>query len=242
MPKQKERKVLKDKDLSKVVNDVIDVRTYELLERISSRLRIEQISGPISSGKESKIFYGRGKEEYAMKVYHITTATHKRAIRRYLVTDKRIGSMNSSTFQLIQIWARREYSNAATLYEDGINVPKPYLLERNVLVMKFLGYNGNRAPLLKEYDYIDDKLYKMIIEQIKRMTTISKLVHGDLSEYNIMIYDDKPFFIDFTQSVPIDSENALELLRRDLININRFFSSKGIQVIDLNELILSISK
>jgi len=69
-----------------------------------------------------------------------------------------------------------------------------------------------------------------LIQQVEIMTKRAKLVHGDLSEYNVMVYDNKCYIIDVSQAIPIDYEDAIMLLKRDLDNINRFFEDKGINI------------
>ena len=62
------------------------------------------------------------------------------------------------------------------------------------------------------------------------------LVHGDLSEYNILLFRDKPILIDCGQALTADHFNAKEFLMRDIANVNRFFRSRDIDTIDDNEL------
>ena len=69
------------------------------------------------------------------------------------------------------------------------------------------------------------------------MVNKAELVHGDLSEYNIMVKDGKNYIIDVSQAVDIDHPNALELLKRDIENLNTFFESKGIEIIETEEIL-----
>jgi len=59
------------------------------------------------------------------------------------------------------------------------------------------------------------------------------LVHGDLSEYNIMIWEEKPVICDISQAVLLDHPLSDQLLRRDIVNINNYFSELGVEVLDL---------
>jgi len=239
--KRKAEKRLKDEDLIKVVDSTIDPRTENILFEISRKLNIDKIYGAISSGKEAKVYPAIDKEGkwYAIKVYYVSTASHKRAVKRYMIGDPRFMDVRSkSTRSLISNWARKEFKNLKRLYDSQVRVPRPYLVIENVLVMEFIGEDGVPAPLLKEVgdELITRELYYEIIEQIKRMVNIAKLVHGDLSEYNILVHDSKPYIIDVGQAVSIDHHNWKELLERDLININNFFSSKGIEVISIEDI------
>jgi len=65
----------------------------------------------------------------------------------------------------------------------------------------------------------------------------SGLVHGDLSEYNVMIVNRLPYLIDVGQAILVEDETARDLLRRDIENVNRFFSSKGVDVLAVEEIL-----
>ncbi|EWG07598.1 MAG: non-specific serine/threonine protein kinase [Candidatus Aramenus sulfurataquae] len=239
--KRKEEKRRKDEDLFKVVDSTIDPRTYLVLEKIASKLKIDTYLGAISSGKEAKIYPAKtidGKF-YAVKIYYVSTASHKRAVEKYTLGDKRFEKIKvSNTRQLIFTWAKKEFKNLKRMYEAGVWVPEPILVMENVLVMQFIGDNGVRAPLLKELpdDEIDQDLYDQVVSQIQLMVNKAKLVHGDLSEYNVMVYD-HIYIIDVSQSLPVDHENARELLLRDITRVNEFFSSKGVKVLDIEEIL-----
>ncbi|AWR98210.1 serine protein kinase RIO [Acidianus sulfidivorans JP7] len=239
--KKKEEKRRKDADLFKVVDSTIDPRTYLILQDIARKLKIDYYLGSISSGKEAKIYPAKTYDGnfYAVKIYYVSTSASKKAIQKYTIGDKRFENIKANnTRKLISIWARKEFKNLSILFEAGVNVPKPILVQENVLVMSFIGDNGVRAPLLKELpdEEITKEMYENILDQVNIMVNKAKLVHGDLSEYNIIVYD-KIYIIDVSQSISIESENALELLRRDIQNINRFFESKGIEVYDSEEIL-----
>jgi RIO kinase 1 len=246
--KKKVEKRRKDEDLFKVVDSTLSPRTYVLLEEIASKLNIDYYLGAISSGKEAKVYPAKtvdGKY-YAVKIYYVSTSASKRAIQKYTFGDKRFEDIKvTNTRQLIITWARKEFKNLSIMYESGVNVPKPILVEENILVMDFIGENGNRAPLLKELseDEITKDLYDEVISQLEIMVNKAKLVHGDLSEYNIMVWD-KVYIIDVSQAISIESENAIDLLIRDIENVNRFFSSKGIEVYPTEDILkrLNITK
>jgi len=246
--KKKVEKRRKDEDLFKVVDSTLSPRTYVLLEEIASKLNIDYYLGAISSGKEAKVYPAKtvdGKY-YAVKIYYVSTSASKRAIQKYTFGDKRFEDIKvTNTRQLIITWARKEFKNLSIMYESGVNVPKPILVEENILVMDFIGENGNRAPLLKELseDEITKDLYDEVISQLEIMANKAKLVHGDLSEYNIMVWD-KVYIIDVSQAISIESENAIDLLIRDIENVNRFFSSKDIEVYPTEDILkrLNITK
>jgi RIO kinase 1 len=81
------------------------------------------------------------------------------------------------------------------------------------------------------------RIYKEITEIITLIYRKARLVHGDLSEYNIMIFEGKPVVIDVSQAVSIDHPNARSFLEQDLKNITRFFAKAGVEVEDPADLL-----
>jgi RIO kinase 1 len=80
-----------------------------------------------------------------------------------------------------------------------------------------------------------NKVYGEILASLQRLYGKAGLVHGDLSEYNIMIWKGHPILFDVSQSVTLSHPMADFLLRRDLTNLNRFFSRMGIDVLPIEE-------
>ncbi|QKR00507.1 serine protein kinase RIO [Metallosphaera tengchongensis] len=232
----------KDSDLFKTVDSTFDTSTSLALLYVMRKLGIEVIMGAIASGKEAKVYPAKTREEnyLALKVYYTSTASHKKALSRYIAMDSRHKIKATSTKDLIYGWARKEFGNLKRLYEAGVSVPKPYLVHKNLLVMEFLGHDGVRAPLLFEYEDITQELYEKVLEQITLMIGKAKMVHSDLSEYNIMVFDSSPVIIDVGQSIQLSDDPNLEFLNKDLKNINRFFSSRGINVRPVEEILNSV--
>ena len=100
--------------------------------------------------------------------------------------------------------------------------------------MEFIGKNGTSAPLLKNHQLKKpQKTYLTIIEYLSQLYKKAKLVHGDISEYNIMIQDESPIIFDMAQSVSIKHPLADTLLYRDIYNLNRFFTRQNVDVLPL---------
>ncbi len=103
-------------------------------------------------------------------------------------------------------------------------------MEKNVLILGFIGKNGIPAPVLREVRLqAAADWYKKIIELIKQLYDKARLVHGDLSEYNIMIPDGYPVFIDFGQAVTTEHPEARGFLERDIVNINHYFAGLNVR-------------
>ncbi|MFQ5998507.1 MAG: RIO1 family regulatory kinase/ATPase, partial [Candidatus Bathyarchaeia archaeon] len=98
------------------------------------------------------------------------------------------------------------------------------------LVMEFLGENGKPAPTLRETLLSDpNETYKKIVESVKVLFQKAELVHGDLSEFNIMIFHDEPYIFDMSQAVLVSHPLSHELLRRDLTNLTAYFQKLGVK-------------
>ena len=238
-PSKRSLRRIKDKDLYETVEEVFDSETLLALYEVMRRGVVSKVYGVISSGKEARVYWAKNRkgEDLALKIYLTMTAEFRKSIWKYIYGDPRFEGMSPRNIkQLIYLWTRKEFRNLKRLFEAGVRVPKPIYVYKNILVMEFIGEDGVRAPLLKEvyrdltleqHKYIFDK----VVEYIARAYHIAKLVHADLSEYNIMIYNDEPIIIDVSQAVHIAHANALEFLRRDISNIVRFFKYEvGLEV------------
>ena len=118
-----------------------------------------------------------------------------------------------------------------SLCAAGLPVPQTYSLTRSVLVMEFLGENGWPAPRLKDVELTKksyERVYKRLILILRDMYQKCRLVHGDLSEYNLLYYKKDIWIIDVSQSVEIDHPNALHFLRSDCKNVTDYFSKYGL--------------
>lgn len=105
--------------------------------------------------------------------------------------------------------------------------------------MAFVGTDGFPAPKLKDVDISSSKareLYRDCVILIWRLYNIVKLVHADLSEFNILYHDGSVVIIDVSQSVEREHPSAFEFLRKDCTNISEFFCKKGVSTMTIKEL------
>lgn len=216
------------KEELKVFAKVLDNLTIKALYEMRNRMIIFGLVGIIKEGKESVIFLGKDfeKNDIAIKIYRIYHCDF-RSMRSLLALDSRYERIKLERRNVIFKWCNREYRNLKLAYEKGnVSVPKPIASYQNILVMEFLGKDEVPYPLLCEIemDYETAKnYYAQIIENLKKLKKIG-LVHGDLSEYNILVGDDKIYLIDFSHGVKKDSPIYEDLFKRDIENINNFFS------------------
>lgn len=142
---------------------------------------------------------------------------------------------------MVKTWAEKEMRNLTRLQSAGIPCPDPIILRSHVLVMGFIGHEGWAAPLLKDVNISESKareLYLICVRIMRNLYWKAKLVHADLSEFNILynIVTDELFIIDVSQSVEHDHPSALLFLRKDCANINDFFRKHNVCVMSVKEL------
>lgn len=117
--------------------------------------------------------------------------------------------------------------------------PEPIMLRSHVLVMSFIGRDDMPAPLLKNAVLSESKareLYLQVIQNMRIMYQEARLVHADLSEFNILYHNGDAYIIDVSQSVEHDHPHALEFLRKDCSNVNDFFQKHNVAVMTVREL------
>ncbi len=217
---------IRDEDQWKVREDVFDEVTLLALYRLIHKKQITAIGGPVSTGKEGNVFYGEREDRpLAIKIYMIRTANF-RAMTEYIDGDPRFSHIRRSRKEIIFAWTRKEFSNLKRARKAGIPVPEAYSFDRNILLMEFLGEGQAPFPQIREVELPEPAAtYREIIGYIGTLFSRARLVHGDLSEYNIL-YGGRPYLIDMGQAVTRDHPRALHFLVRDIRNINRFFSDK----------------
>ncbi len=120
-------------------------------------------------------------------------------------------------------WKNAEVDALYRLQAAGVRVPKPFGYFNDVLVMELVTDSaGNPAPRLGEVDLspaVAREYHRILIRQIARMLHIG-LIHGDLSEFNVLVAPDGPVIIDLPQVVNAAGNNgALAMLERDVNNI-----------------------
>ncbi|MGO8807740.1 MAG: serine protein kinase RIO [Candidatus Bathyarchaeia archaeon] len=221
------------------VEEVFDQTTRMVVFDMLNSGVFYELNGVVSSGKEARVYWGTDKEgkDLAVKIYLTSSAEFKRGMHKYIEGDPRFKDVKHDTRSLMTVWAQKEFRNLKEATDAKVRVPKPMAVKSNVVVMEFIGEKGVSAPSFKEQPPQNpEKVYKIIVTSIKRLYQKAKIVHGDLSEYNIMMWKGKPVVFDMSQSVSIQHPLADELLVRDLTNVNRFFSRLNVEVISVEEL------
>ncbi|MEM2943542.1 MAG: serine protein kinase RIO [Methanomassiliicoccales archaeon] len=222
----------------KVLDQVFDKDTLLAIYKLMSDGVFETVEFPISTGKEGNVFLCKREDEsyVALKIYRVATATFKR-ISSYIEGDPRFKGLYGNHRKIIFAWAAKEFRNLQRFYEAGVRVPHPIRFYKNLLVMEYIGTEEAPAPLMKDVTLDDpQEIYETLVKYMRLSFQKAELVHGDLSEYNVLIHDNSPVIIDCGQAVLIDHPNAREYLKRDITNINEYFKSKKVKTLDSDEI------
>lgn len=197
---------------------------------------IEEVVRPLMSGKEAQVFLvvAQGQLRVA-KVYkdaqhrsfknraEYTEGRRTRNSRDQRAVDKR---SKHGRAQDEAAWKSTEVDMIHRLHAGGVRVPTPYAFIDGVLVMEcVVDAHGHPAPRLGDVSYTPEaarSVYERVMREIVRMLAAG-VVHGDLSDFNVLVAGDEPVIIDFPQSVDTaKNSNARRLLLRDVDNMHRF--------------------
>ena len=196
-----------------------DSETYKIMASV-----FDIFYGAVSTGKEANIFCALDKRGnyVATKIYRIATSNFKN-MYRYLAGDPRFRRVQHERRQIIYFWASRELKNLQRAYEAGVAVPRPIDCEKNVLAMEFIGEEGAPYPRMKDVPpRAPRRTFEKLFEAIKVLYRRAKLIHGDFSEYNVLLTPE-PVLIDFSMATDIANPMCDELLMRDLSNLVHYF-------------------
>ncbi|VEL36298.1 unnamed protein product [Protopolystoma xenopodis] len=239
---------LRDRSDRATTDHVLDKRSCAILFKMMSQECFSEISGCLSTGKEANVYHASNKNgiDFAIKVY-MTSILPFKSRDKYVSGDFRMrhGYSKSSSWRLVSKWAEKEYRNLIRISQAGsIPAPIPIKLKGVVLQMSFIGKNGLPAPKLKDANNIEfedelppnwNHLYQQVVRDVRTLYQKCRLVHCDLSEYNILYMDNKAWIIDVSQAVEHESSQALEFLRNDCFNVNAFFRRQGVPTLTLRE-------
>ncbi|PSP98953.1 serine protein kinase RIO [Halobacteriales archaeon QS_4_70_19] len=221
------RERIKDADQFKVEASVFDDATLGALYKLVQDGHVDAFGGPLSTGKEANVYLAAGPEgEVAVKIYRIN-ASDFRSMRDYLEGDPRFEGIGSDKKKVVTAWTKKEYANLRRARAAGVRVPDPVAVQRNVLVMEFLGTDGQRAHRLNEVDIENPETAYEVVREYTRRLFDAGLVHGDLSEYNVVVHRGELALLDLGQAVTVHHPNHREFLERDCRNVADFFARAG---------------
>ena len=225
-----------------VFDNVFDMPTVMTINELRRDGIIQYIKTSLAAGKESKVYLAVAPDSSLriVKIYLIVSAEFKKRMQ-YIAGDPRFSDIKRGSRSLIMTWARKEFKNMHTAHAAGVRVPLPIAVKKNVLVMEFVADSeGNPMPALINTEEITLNDYQQVIEQMTMLYQKAKLVHADLSEYNIFKTNLGIMLFDFGSAIDIQQPNSKQFLFRDVSNINRFFEKRGIEVLPTAQVIEKI--
>ena len=224
----------------RVFDAVFDRLTLMSLYKLMKLGVIDTLDFPIARGKEAHVFHGTGESgPVAVKIFHTSNAVFKNLVQ-YIEGDPRFGGLRRRHRDLVDIWVRKEYRNLLRLSKWGLPVPKPIAVNRNVLVMDYLGTPSAPSPRLRDVVVPNpESVYDELVEFLAITWQKANLVHGDFSPYNIMWHGDKPVVIDVGQAVIQSHPKSQEFLVRDVTRLVEWANKSGIEV-DLAEAMFDV--
>ena len=219
------RKNLRDGRRSRYV-EVEEVSLDSLRADAVENGLVDEVVSILATGKEADVYLGLWKQApLALKVYRLhRTPNKKRSMIGYSVD--RMGILAANEFTILE-----------KAYRAGVPVPTPARRVDNMFTMRFLGDESN-ARRLKELDLDEpEEIASQAVGIVEKLLD-ALIVHGDLSEYNLLLYNDRVFAIDFPQAIDLSSrpsrrnmfEKAKPLLLRDLENVAHYFSQYDVEI------------
>ena len=202
---------------------------------------IDSVVRQLMSGKEAMVFVVRcGDETRCAKVYkEATQRSFRQAVdyteNRKVKNTRQARAMAKGTRFGRQAqeaaWQSAEVDALYRLAAAGVRVPKPYNFHDGVLLMELVvDANGDAAPRLNDVAFTAEEArahHATLLEEVVRMLCAG-VVHGDLSEFNILLAEDGPVIIDLPQAVDAAGNNhASRMLLRDVANLRAYFGQSA---------------
>lgn len=207
---------------------------------------VTEVLAQLKSGKEATVFLCRatGPERsglVAIKTYHGRQRRdfHNRSDYLHgMVIPGRVGRAveNRSDFGKVvleSIWINREFDTLCTLHAAGADVPEPFAASGRSIAMQCIGDEGEAGVQLRSVQLTTAqarRYLERLLWNIERMLACN-LVHADLSPYNILVWNDRPWIIDLPQAVdPRRNENACQFLFRDVARVCSHFRRYDVEM------------
>ena len=213
------------------------MKTPKRIEPLVQDGLVDEVIRQLMSGKEAAVYVVRcGEEVRCAKVYKEAS---KRSFRqsadytegRKVKNSRRARAMEKGTRYgrkaQEEAWQNAEVDALYRLAAAGVRVPKPYNFHEGVLLMELVtGSEGNAAPRLNDVVLtaeLSREYHRILIAQVVRMLCAG-IVHGDLSEYNVLVDSIGPVIIDLPQAIDAAANNqARKMLLRDVENLAAYF-------------------
>jgi len=228
-----------------LLNSLVNIAEYQWISDVLRKVK---------GGKEASVYLCRSGPAIdvplvAAKVYRPRTLRNLKNDSQYrsgrvdldenrqaIVRDKDIHAMEKRTVYgeelRHQSWIAYEFQTLEILREAGADVPKPYALEKNSILMDYIGDLEVAAPTLNTVTLDPDEvtpLFERVIRNVDLLLS-NQRIHGDLSAYNILYWEGDITLIDFPQVVPPEGNPAAwTIFLRDITRVCQYFTSQGLK-------------
>lgn len=200
---------------------------------------VDEVIGQLMSGKEATVYIVRCGE--AIRCAKVYKEANQRSFRNNASYQEGRRVKNSRQARAMEkgsrygrkmqeeVWQSAEVDALYRLSAAGVRVPQPHLCFEGVLLMDLVvDGDGHPAPRLNDVELAEETAldyHAMLINQVVRMLCAG-IIHGDLSEYNILVGADGPVIIDLPQAIDAaGNSNAAEMLERDVANLRSYFAA-----------------
>lgn len=215
------------------------MKTPKRLAALLEEGLIDEVIGQLMSGKEATVYVVRcGDAIRCAKVYKDATQRSFKKSASYQEGRKVKNSRQARAMEKgsrygrkmqEEVWQNAEVDALYRLASAGVRVPQPHICFEGVLLMDLVvDAEGNPAPRLNDVELDEEQaleFHGMLLNQVVRMLCAG-IVHGDLSEYNILVGEGGPVIIDLPQAIDAAANStAAEMLERDVINLRTYFST-----------------
>ncbi|MBK6639277.1 MAG: serine protein kinase RIO [Rhodocyclaceae bacterium] len=222
------------------------MKTPKRIEPLVAEGLVDEVVCQLMSGKEANVYMVRcGDEIRCAKVYK---DVQHRSFRNNTSYQEGRKTKNSRQLRAMEkgsrygrqmqeeAWQSAEVNALYRLADAGVRVPQPYLCYEGVLLMDLVtDAEGHPAPRLNDVELTRDQALSFhadLLEQVVRMLCAG-IIHGDLSEYNILVGAEGPVIIDLPQAVDAaGNNNASTMLERDVANLASYFGRFVPELID----------
>lgn len=215
------------------------MKTPQRLAGLLEEGLIDEVLGQLMSGKEATVYVVRcGDAIRCAKVYKDAAQRSFKKSASYQEGRKVKNSRQARAMEKgsrygrkmqEEVWQNAEVDALYRLASAGVRVPQPHICFEGVLLMDLVvDAEGSPAPRLNDVELDEDQaleFHGMLLSQVVRMLCAG-IVHGDLSEYNILVGEGGPVIIDLPQAIDAAANStAAEMLERDVSNLRTYFST-----------------
>ncbi len=224
------------------------------LNEIAGQQLISDVLRKIKAGKEASVYLCRSGSSIdarllAAKVYRPRTLRNLKNDAIYRTGRIDLGEDGAALFREADVnaiikrtkygeelrhtsWIAYEFKTLEILHSAGADVPKPYAMLKNSILMEYFGDDGMPAPTLNSVTLDRDEARQLFDRVILNVDLLlqNERIHGDLSAYNILYWDGDITLIDFPQVVhPESNPSAWAIFQRDVTRLCQYFASQGVK-------------